>query len=649
MRRRPSSRARTAATRSPRPSPAGTALRDPAAHREHGPADERDRRAPDGVAELGDDQRDHGDAGDPVRGQPDGGLGVTALQHTRPRQGDEHPGEHEQGRSDRTGDAGPQRGRRLIHRRRQLRGQDRRRRPVARHHLVRHHVGRGALGRDLLGGLAERQRRGLGEQVGHEQVVHVGLALAGQGVVRLGEPDEVGRHEPGALVQQLVERVLAVGARLAPEDLAGGRGDRRAVAAHGLAVGLHRQLLQVGRQPVQVLAVGQHGAGVGAEEVGVPDAEQPGDDRQVLLQRRAPEVLVHGVHTGEELREVLAADRAHQRQPDRRVQRVAAADPVPEPEHVVGGDAELRHLLRVRGHGDEVLRDGPGVVRPEPGQQPGPRVAGVGQRLLRGERLRRDDEQRGRRVEVAGLLGQVGRVDVGDEPALEVALGVVAQRLVGHDRAQVGAADADVDDRADPLPGGPGPRPGPHRVGELAHPVQDGVHVGDDVLAVDGERRVPRQAQRRVQHGPVLGGVHVLTGEHRLGAGGQPGRPRQVREQADGVAGDAVLGVVEHQVGAGGGERTGAVGVVVEQRPQVPRLDLRRVLGQRRPFRGRRDVVAVRVGHDGHHGAAPGPERDGTTRRRVTGPLGRTARRAQGRAGRAVCPDRRAARGPDGR
>ena len=65
-------------------------------------------------------------------------------------------------------------------------------------------------------GAAERQRLGLGEQVRHQQVVVVAVR-----VVRVGEADEVGRHDPGALVQQLVERVLAVGARLAPHDRAG--------------------------------------------------------------------------------------------------------------------------------------------------------------------------------------------------------------------------------------------------------------------------------------------------------------------------------------------------------------------------------------------------------------------------------------------
>ena len=142
-----------------------------------------------------------------------------------------------------------------------------------------------ALGAHLVGGLAERQRRGLGEEVGQEQLVHVGLAVA-QRVRRVGHRDEVGRDEPGALVDQLVEGVLAVGAGLAPEHLAGVGGHRGAVPAHGLAVGLHGQLLEVRREPVQQLGVGQHGVGLGAEEVDVPDVEQPHERGHVARRAR---------------------------------------------------------------------------------------------------------------------------------------------------------------------------------------------------------------------------------------------------------------------------------------------------------------------------------------------------------------------------
>ena len=60
--------------------------------------------------------------------------------------------------------------------------------------------------RDLLLGLAERERLGLGEHVRHQQVVVVAERVQG-----LGEADQVDRDQLRALVDQLVEAVLAVG------------------------------------------------------------------------------------------------------------------------------------------------------------------------------------------------------------------------------------------------------------------------------------------------------------------------------------------------------------------------------------------------------------------------------------------------------
>ncbi len=73
-----------------------------------------------------------------------------------------------------------------------------------------------------------------------------------------------------------------------------------AVAIDALAVALHVELLQVGRQAVQILVVRQHRVRLGAEEVRVPDAEQAERDRQVLFDRRGAEVLVHLVRAVEE-------------------------------------------------------------------------------------------------------------------------------------------------------------------------------------------------------------------------------------------------------------------------------------------------------------------------------------------------------------
>ena len=89
--------------------------------------------------------------------------------------------------------------------------------------------------------LAEGQCLGLGEEV--RQQFRMVIA---DGVVADGRRQEVAGDQLGAPVDQLVEGVLAVGARLTPDDGAGLVVDRVAVAIHVLAVGLHVALLEVG-------------------------------------------------------------------------------------------------------------------------------------------------------------------------------------------------------------------------------------------------------------------------------------------------------------------------------------------------------------------------------------------------------------------
>ena len=90
---------------------------------------------------------------------------------------------------------------------------------------------------------------------------------------------------------------------------------------------------------------------------------------------------------------------------------------------------------------------------------------------------------------------QIRGVDVGYEACRDPGVGVVTQRPIGHRRAEVRAADADVDHRLDPLAGRTRPVPGTQPVGEVAHRVEHGMDVGLHVLAVDlesgsrGERR----------------------------------------------------------------------------------------------------------------------------------------------------------------
>ena len=150
--------------------------------------------------------------------------------------------------------------------------------------------------------------------------------------------------------------------------------------------------------------------------------------------------------------EVVRADGDHGGEADGAIHGVAAADPIPELEHVVGVDAELRHLLGVGRDGDEVLGDGR-LVAAEALQGPVAGGVGVGHGLEGGEGLGGDEEEGFVGFEVNDCFGEVGSVDVGDEAEGEIALRVVLESLVGHDGTEVGAADADVDDVLDALAG----------------------------------------------------------------------------------------------------------------------------------------------------------------------------------------------------
>src|SRR5439155_9062674 len=94
--------------------------------------------------------------------------------------------------------------------RREPSGEDGVRRAVALEDPVGYEPVRRALGLDLVRRLPERQRLRLGEDVRQEHVV-----MAAEWVERLAKRDEVTRNKPGALMDQLVERMLAVGSRLA--------------------------------------------------------------------------------------------------------------------------------------------------------------------------------------------------------------------------------------------------------------------------------------------------------------------------------------------------------------------------------------------------------------------------------------------------
>ena len=396
--------------------------------------------------------------------------------------------------------------------------------------------------------------------------------------------------------------MLAVGAGLAPEDLAGLGGDGAAIPADLLAVGLHGELLQVGGEAVQVLHVRQHGVALGLEEVHVPNVDEAHERDDVLLERLGLEGAVHVIEALEEVLEDVLAEGEDEGQAHGGVDGVAAANPAPEAEGVLGVDTEVGDELEVGGDGHEVLGDGLGLLLggvvdgaglAQGVEQPPAGHLGVGDGLERGEGLGDDDHERGLGVEALDLLGDVVGVDVGDE-AHRGAVQVGAQALVHHDRAEVGAADADGDDVLDGLASDALPLAGAHALGEGIHLVEDLVDVGHGVLAVDdeGARLRGRTAQGRVQHGAVLGGVDVVATIHGGSALLEAHGTAEVGKQLDGFVGDEVLGEVEVQVGGVKAQLGHTVGVSREPVLQADALGLETVVVvlERLPLGKLRDI-----------------------------------------------------------
>ena len=78
-------------------------------------------------------------------------------------------------------------------------------------------------------------------------------------VVRFDRRDEVGRDQLRSLVDKLVKRVLAIGARLAPDDGTGGIIDEFALRGSRPSRCSPYPLLEIGGEPVHVLVIGQNG------------------------------------------------------------------------------------------------------------------------------------------------------------------------------------------------------------------------------------------------------------------------------------------------------------------------------------------------------------------------------------------------------
>ena len=182
-------------------------------------------------------------------------------------------------------------------------------------------------------------------------------------VVGATEADEVARHQLGALVQQLEEGVLAVGAGLAPHD-GPGAADAPAAPSSVDATCRCSPCRAAGGRPGSGAAPGCRAAtawAAGPEEVAVPDAAAgPCSTGRLRSSGAVPEVLVHGAHPGEQLGGSASAPIASMSdRPMAEPTASSARRPSPRTRTCWPGRCRRRRDLGGVGrHGDEVPGDG---------------------------------------------------------------------------------------------------------------------------------------------------------------------------------------------------------------------------------------------------------------------------------------------------
>jgi hypothetical protein len=120
-------------------------------------------------------------------------------------------------------------------------------------------------------------------------------------------------------------------------------------------------------------------------------------------------------------------------------------------------------------------------------------------------------------------------------------------------------------------------------VGEAAHLVEHRVHGGHDVHPVHLDALAARRAQRRVEHGTVLGRVDPLAAEHRVAAAGDVDRAGEIEQQAQRALGGEMLRRVERPAGAVDRHAFGAARILGEEPAQRDRAELVAVDFERPP------------------------------------------------------------------
>ena len=162
------------------------------------------------------------------------------------------------------------------------------------------------------------------------------------------------------------------------------------------------------------------------------------------------------------------------------------------------------------------------------------------------------------------------------------------KRARRHRRAEVRAADPDIDDIGENIPSRAKDRALAQRAGERRDLGALGLHRRHDVLAVDADWGVGKIAQGHVQSRAAFGEVDLVARKQGLAPFFEPGSAGEIEQMAESRPSEAVLRIVVQQVVEADGKMLEPAGIVGEEIQRAPWRRSRRdgLPGRRKRRRG---------------------------------------------------------------
>src|SRR5512143_2037421 len=171
-------------------------------------------------------------------------------------------------------------------------------------------------------------------------------------------------------------------------------------------------------------------------------------------------------------------------------------------------------------------------------------------------------------------LREVGAIHIRNKPEPQASMAVMLQRLIGHYRTQVRAADAYVDDVADTLAGMTLPRSAPDTFGECCHLVEHLVDAGHYIISVHNNRCSFRGAKSRMKDSPLFSDIDLLSPEHVIYPSPEVRFLSELKEELKRLVDDEVLGIIQMDAGSLSTHPLSSVSVVSEKVPKMKFPDL---------------------------------------------------------------------------